>query len=88
MDRERVKAAIAALQQHATSIDEMHLINYLKINLGNLWELVEDDFEPAAEVPSRMLEFLPKNLDNNEGGGGLEIKVPGFKGNPEDPDGP
>ena len=88
MDRERVKAAIAALQQHATSIDEMHLINYLKINLGNLWELVEDDFEPAAEVPSRMLEFLPKNLDNNEGGGGLEIKVPGFKGNPEDADGP
>ena len=25
-------------------------------------------------------------LDNNEGGGGLEIKVPGFKNNPAAPD--
>jgi hypothetical protein len=32
------------------------------------------------------LELVTKNLDNNAGGGGLEILVPGFKGNPECPD--
>ena len=31
------------------------------------------------------LQLLSKNLDNNAGGGGLAILVPGFKGNPECP---
>ena len=37
------------------------------------------------ETNTRMV--IPKSvLDNNRGGGGLEIKVPGFKHNPACPD--
>ena len=89
MDRERIQTAIANLQKHAVTKDERALINYLKINLGNLWELEDDHpaVAAAAEPDQRQaLELLPKNLDNNKGGGGLEIRVPGFKGNPECPD--
>ena len=44
MKRERIQAAIKSLEQHAVTEDEMHLISYLKINLGNLWELTDDDY--------------------------------------------
>ena len=32
------------------------------------------------------LKITKEEIDNNEGGGGLEIRVPGFKANPECPD--
>lgn len=87
MDRIRIAAAIKSLEEHAVSTDETHLISYLKINLGNLFELEDDRPAPTPVTPSRkVLEFLAKNLDNNAGGGGLEIKFPGFAGNPECPD--
>ena len=87
MNRERITAAIESLQLHAVSTDEQHLISYLKINLGNLFELEDEPGFSKIPVPSRkVLEFLAKNLDNNAGGGGLEIKFPGFTGNPECPD--
>jgi hypothetical protein len=85
MNRVRIAAAIKSLEEHAVSTDEQHLISYLKINLGNLFELEDGvPFDSTPVTTSRKyLEFLAKNLDNNQGGGGLEIKFPGFIGNPE-----
>ena len=48
MTRARMQAAIKSLGEHATTSDEQHLINYLKINLGNLWVL-EDDLDPGDD---------------------------------------
>jgi hypothetical protein len=52
MNRDRIQAAIKSLEQHAVTEDEMHLINYLKINLGNLWHL-EDDEDLEVEDETR-----------------------------------
>ena len=43
MKRERMKAAIKSLEEHAVTEDEMVLINYLKINLGNIWRMEDDE---------------------------------------------
>ena len=43
MDRARMQAAIKSLEEHAVTSDELHLINYLKINLGNLFHLEDDE---------------------------------------------
>jgi len=32
------------------------------------------------------IELAIEDIDNNKGGAGLEIRVPGFKGSPESPD--
>jgi hypothetical protein len=47
MTREETQAAIAALEEHATSLNEMRLINYLKLNLSNLFRL--EDQEGSSE---------------------------------------
>ena len=88
MNRDRILTAIKNLQKHALNTDEQHLIAYLKINLGNLFELEDDRpaFESLGNSACQKLEFLAKNLDNSEGGGGLEIKFPGFEGNPQCPE--
>ncbi len=36
-------------------------------------------------VKSNEIEMTKEDLDNNKGGGGLSIKVPGFKANPACP---
>lgn len=43
MKREEIQAAIKSLESKAEGTHEHHLISYLKLNLGNLWELEDDE---------------------------------------------
>ena len=43
MKREEIQAAIGRLEAKAEGVHEHHLISYLKINLGNLFHLEDDE---------------------------------------------
>ena len=61
MTRNRINVAIKSLEEHAETADEMHLINYLKMNLSNLW-LLEDDTDTNKE-PEENPEYRVKCSD-------------------------
>jgi len=47
---------------------------------------MEHIFDIEHQCHTHRIELAIEDVDNNKGGAGLEIRVPGFKANPECPD--
>ena len=58
----------------------------------NKFEKINENIRSAAIkflkdiLEKRQIELSMKDVDNNKGGGGFSIKIPGFKANPACPD--
>ena len=75
---EQIKKSTQAAQDNLNA--GKTLLSKMSTDLLDSIRLLEDIFE------GRQIELNSEYIDNNEGGGGFSIRVPGFKANPECPD--
>jgi len=80
----KLKEKIAKLINHG--LNDHEIAAYLTEGLsGNAISIIRDLMtqKPTIEKPLQLL-YTKKEIDNNKGGGGLEIKIEGCKGDPTD----